>query len=106
VRHIPGVHNTGAVYLSRFQVEQFKQLSRRAEELPTPVPTHTFCQRIDPYAEGFVKFRTAVGHTKTLPESLDYFYCVYLTGFSFRNSRFFGPLYLLSPRTEISFLDH
>ena len=39
-RHIPGVHNTGADYISRFQVEQFKQLSPGADELPTPVPTH------------------------------------------------------------------
>ena len=38
--HIPGVHNTGADYISRFQVEQFKKLSPGADELPTPVPTH------------------------------------------------------------------
>lgn len=39
-RHIPGVHNTGADYISRFQVEQFKKISPGADELPTPVPTH------------------------------------------------------------------
>ena len=39
-RHIPGVHNTGADYISRFQVQQFKQISPGADELPTAVPTH------------------------------------------------------------------
>ena len=39
-RHIPGVHNAGADYVSRFQVEQLKQISPGADKLLTPVPTH------------------------------------------------------------------
>jgi len=39
-RHIPGVHNAGADYISRFQVEQLKKISPGADKLPTPVPTH------------------------------------------------------------------
>lgn len=43
-RHIPGVHNTGADYISRFQVEQFKQISPGADDLPTLVPAHLLPQ--------------------------------------------------------------
>ena len=39
-RHIPAVHNTGADYISRFQVKQFEQISPRADDLPTFVPAH------------------------------------------------------------------
>ena len=38
--HIPGVDNTGADYISRFQVEQFKQISPGAVDLPTLVPAY------------------------------------------------------------------
>ena len=34
--HIPGVHNAGADYISRFQVEQLKQISPGADKLLTP----------------------------------------------------------------------
>ena len=37
-RHIPGLHNTRADYLSRFQIEQFKELFPRADHSPTIVP--------------------------------------------------------------------
>ena len=63
-RHIPGVHNTGADYISRFQVEQFKKLSPRADELPTPVPTHLLPENWS------LHWRV----TQTLPESLGSFY--------------------------------
>ena len=43
-RHIPGVHNSGADYISRFQVEQFKQISADADVLPTPVPANLLPQ--------------------------------------------------------------
>ena len=43
-RHIPGVHNSGADYISRFQVEQFKQISPEADVLPTPVPANLLPQ--------------------------------------------------------------
>ena len=43
-RHIPGVHNTGADYISRFQVDQFKQISPGADELPTSVPVNLLPQ--------------------------------------------------------------
>ena len=43
-RHIPGVHNTGADYISRFQVEKFKQISPGADDLPTLVPAHLLPQ--------------------------------------------------------------
>ena len=36
--HIPGVHNSRADLLSRFQVSQFKQIFPEAEEMPTRVP--------------------------------------------------------------------
>ena len=39
-RHIPGVLNTGADYISRFQVEQFKQISPKADEMPTSLPAN------------------------------------------------------------------
>ena len=40
--HIPGVtvHNSGADYISCFQVEHFKKISPGAEKLPTSVSTH------------------------------------------------------------------
>ena len=71
--HIPCVHNTGADYISRFQVEQFKNTRPGRTNCQLQFP-HTFCQRIGHYAEGFVKFRTVVRHVQTLPESLGYFY--------------------------------
>ena len=37
-RHIPGINNTRADCLSRFQIAPFKELSPRADELPTIVP--------------------------------------------------------------------
>ena len=37
-RHIPGLHNTRADYLSRFQIEQFKELFPGADHSPTIVP--------------------------------------------------------------------
>jgi len=37
-KHIPGIDNTRADLISRFQVEQFKQLSPEVEEIPTPIP--------------------------------------------------------------------
>ena len=43
-RYIPGVHNTGADYISRFQIEQFKQISPGADDLPTLVPAHLLPQ--------------------------------------------------------------
>ena len=43
-RHIPGVDNTGADYISRFQVDHFKKISPGADELPTPVPTNLLPQ--------------------------------------------------------------
>ena len=43
-RHIPAVHNSGADYISRFQVEQFKQISLEADFLPTPVPANLLPQ--------------------------------------------------------------
>ena len=43
-QHILGVHNSGADYISRFQVEQFKQISPEADVLPTPVPANLLPQ--------------------------------------------------------------
>ena len=43
-RHIPGVHNSGADYISRFQVEQFKQISPEADVPPTPLPAYLLPQ--------------------------------------------------------------
>ena len=37
-RHIPGINNTRADCLSRFQIAPFKELSPRADELPTIEP--------------------------------------------------------------------
>ena len=37
-RHIRGVHNTPADYISRFQVDKFKELCPGVDELPTTVP--------------------------------------------------------------------
>ena len=37
-RHIPGVHNSGADCISRFQIEQFKQISPEADVLPKKFP--------------------------------------------------------------------
>ena len=37
-RHIPGLINSRADYLSRFQVAKFKELSPEADDFPTPVP--------------------------------------------------------------------
>ncbi|CAH3131895.1 unnamed protein product [Pocillopora meandrina] len=37
-RHIPGLINSRADYLSRFQVVKFKELSPEADDFPTKVP--------------------------------------------------------------------
>lgn len=37
-RHIPGLINSRADYISRSQVAKFKALSQEADQLPTPVP--------------------------------------------------------------------
>ena len=37
-RYIPGLNNTRADCLSRFQIARFKELSSEADELPTIVP--------------------------------------------------------------------
>jgi len=55
-RHIPSVHNSGADYISRFQVERFKQISPEADVLPMPVPANLLPQSWS-YAKGLVKFR-------------------------------------------------
>ena len=39
-RHVPGLQNCQADYISRFQVESFKELVPGADELPTPVPAN------------------------------------------------------------------
>lgn len=39
-QHIPRVLNTGADYISCFQVDKFKQILPRADELPTSVPAN------------------------------------------------------------------
>ena len=59
-RHIPGVHNSGADYISRLQVEQFKQISPEADVLPKKFPWAS-CRRVGPYAKGLVKFRPLIG---------------------------------------------
>ena len=37
-KHVPGLHNTRADYISRFQVAKFKQITPDADECPTQVP--------------------------------------------------------------------
>lgn len=37
-RHIAGIHNSRADFLSRLQVKQFKQIFPEADEMPTQVP--------------------------------------------------------------------
>ena len=37
-RHIPGLINSSADYISRSQVTKFKELSPEADQLPTPIP--------------------------------------------------------------------
>ena len=39
-RHVPGLQNNQADYISRFQVESFKAIAPQADELPTPVPSN------------------------------------------------------------------
>ena len=39
-RHVPGLQNSQADYISRFQVERFKKITPEADELPTPVPVN------------------------------------------------------------------
>lgn len=37
-KHVPGLQNSQADYISRFQVESFKELAPEADEFPTTVP--------------------------------------------------------------------
>ena len=37
-RHIPGLINSSADYISRSQVTKFKELSPEADQFPTPIP--------------------------------------------------------------------
>ena len=39
-RHVPGLQNNQADYISRFQVESFKEIAPQADEFPTPVPSN------------------------------------------------------------------
>ena len=39
-RHVPGLQNSQADYISRFQVENFKELAPEADEVPTTVPAN------------------------------------------------------------------
>ena len=39
-RHVPGLQNSQADYISRFQVESFKVIAPQADELQTPVPAN------------------------------------------------------------------
>ena len=39
-RHLPGILNTRADLISRFQIDQFKALSPGMDDLPTQIPTH------------------------------------------------------------------
>ena len=39
-QHVPGLQNSQADYISRFQVGSFRELAPEADELPTPVPTN------------------------------------------------------------------
>ena len=39
-QHVPGLQNSQADYISRFQVESFRELAPGADEFPTMVPTN------------------------------------------------------------------
>ena len=65
-----GVHYTGANYISRFQVEQFKQISPGADDLPTLVPTHLLAQSWSFNAKDFVKFHSVLRLLETLSEGM------------------------------------
>ena len=39
-RHVPGLQNSQADNISRFQVERFKEITPEANELPTAVPVN------------------------------------------------------------------
>ena len=39
-RHVPGLQNSQADYISRFQVDNFKELAPEADEFPTTVPAN------------------------------------------------------------------
>ena len=71
--HILGVHNTGADYVSRFQVEQFKEISPGAVDLPTLVPTHLLPQSWSFNAKDFVKFHPVLRLPETLSEGMGCF---------------------------------
>lgn len=101
------MHNTGQITFHVFRSSSSSNSRPGRTNCQLQFPP-TFRQRVGPYPEGFVKFRTVVGHTQTLPESLGYFYCIYSTVFSSGKSQFthintfIGPLYLLSPRWKLA----
>ena len=39
-RHVPGLQNSRADFISRFQIDSFKAISPDADQFPTPVPTN------------------------------------------------------------------
>ena len=39
-RHVPGLQDSQADYISRFQVENFKEIAPEADEFPTTVPAN------------------------------------------------------------------
>ena len=77
-RHIPGGHNPGAHTFQGFRSSSSKKSRAGRKNCQRQLPP-TFCLRIGPYAEGFLKFGTIVGHTQTLPANFGYFYCSYPT---------------------------
>ena len=39
-RHVPGLQNSRADFISRFQIDSFKAITPDADPFPTPVPTN------------------------------------------------------------------
>ena len=67
-RHIPDVHKSGVDYNSRFQIEQFKQISPEADDVAT-----TFWPRVDHLVKGLPKFRSVIGLTEPLSAGMGCF---------------------------------
>ena len=67
-RHIPGVDNTDADYISHFQVDQFRQ-SHQEWTNCQPQFSSIFCRRVGPYTKSIVKFSVVSGYAKNVSVS-------------------------------------
>lgn len=68
-RHVPGLQNSRADYIFRFQVDNFKELAQRQTNSQQQYQ-RTFYRRVGHSLEGFIRLSSNGRHQKIVPESM------------------------------------